>query len=196
MALIGSVLGNLSSQEWSQRTQGAELDLLTLDQWEAQRSRIRKTTQAGRQLAISLERGHHLRDGDVLVWDEEASVVVVARIHLKDVMVIELGGLLSETPERLARTCLEIGHAIGNQHWPAVVKGTLVYVPLTVNERVMTSVMNTHAFEGITFGFVPGEEVLPYLAPHEARGLFGGADHDLSTIEHGHAGPVASTDSL
>ena len=108
-------------------------------------------------------------------------------------MVIDLEPLMTAAPGLLARTALEIGHALGNQHWPAVVKGTLVYVPLTVNQQVMTSVMNTHAFDGITFGFIPGEEVLPYLAPHEARGLFGGADHDLSTIEHGHVTPAVTS---
>ncbi|WP_274608946.1 hypothetical protein [Lamprobacter modestohalophilus] len=24
------------------------------------------------------------------------------------------------------RTCVELGHALGNQHWPALVKGTCV----------------------------------------------------------------------
>jgi len=36
--------------------------------------------------------------------------------------------------------------------------------------------MKTHAFEGITYGFARGEDVIPYLAPHEARRLFGGAE--------------------
>ena len=36
--------------------------------------------------------------------------------------------------------------------------------------------MRTHAFTGITYEFVPGAEVIPYLAPHEARRLFGGAE--------------------
>ena len=55
-------------------------------------------------------------------------------------------------------------------------KGTTVYVPLTVDRKVMASVMKTHAFAGITYEFAPGSEVIPYLAPHEARRLFGGAD--------------------
>jgi urease accessory protein len=65
---------------------------------------------------------------------------------------------------------------LGNQHWPAVVKGSDVYVPLTVDRNVMASVMKTHAFSGITYEFLPGTEVIPYLLPHEARRLFGGAD--------------------
>ena len=74
------------------------------------------------------------------------------------------------------RTCVELGHAMGNQHWPALVKDTVVYVPLTVDRKVMASVMNTHRFEGIRYEFVPGRDVIPYLAPHESRRLFGGAE--------------------
>jgi urease accessory protein len=35
--------------------------------------------------------------------------------------------------------------------------------------------MKTHAFAGVTYEFVPGAEVIPHLAPHEARRLFGAA---------------------
>ena len=61
----------------------------------------------------------------------------------------------------------ELGHALGNQHWPAVVKGTRVFVPLTVDRKVMSSVMKTHALPGIRYDFMPGAEVIPYMAPHE-----------------------------
>jgi urease accessory protein len=83
---------------------------------------------------------------------------------------------LQQTPEVLAQTCIELGHALGNQHWPAVVKEGKVYVPLTVDKKVMSSVMKTHAFSGLSYGFQPGTEVIRYLAPHESRRLFGGAN--------------------
>jgi urease accessory protein len=50
----------------------------------------------------------------------------------------------------------------------------------------MASVMRTHAFAGITYSFVPGAEVIPYLAPHEARRLFGGAEGPVHTHAHAH----------
>ena len=91
-------------------------------------------------------------------------------------MIVDLAGCRGRAPAVVVRTVVELGHALGNQHWPAVVKGASVYVPLTVDRKVMASVMKTHAFAGITYEFVPGAEVIPYLAPHEARRLFGGAD--------------------
>ena len=183
MILVEAVLGNVRDPDWKARVERAAVDSLTLDQWEAQKNRFRKHTDGGLELAVALDRRTHLRDGDVLVWDEAASRMVVAHIHLNDVMVVRLTDALGQPADALVRTCLELGHAIGNQHWPAVVKGTEIYVPLTVDRKVMASVMKTHALPGVTYDFVPGADVIPYLAPHEARRLFGGAD----ATPHSHA---------
>lgn len=186
MPTVDQVIGNAGDPEWVTRLTDATIDTLMLDQWEAQRSRMRKSTTGGVELAISLERSVQLRDGDILTWDEGANSATVARIDLKPVMIVHLDGLEGMDPAIVAQTCVELGHAIGNQHWPAVVKEGRVYVPLTVDHAVMSSVMKTHAFEGIRYEFVPAAEVIPYLAPHESRRLFGAAeipghhqDHDV-----------------
>ena len=173
---VDAVAGRAADDGWPGRLEGARVDVLRLDQAEAQKSRLRKTTDGGVEVAISLDRGAQLRDGDILAWDEARGTAIVARIDLNEVLVIEVSGLLNRPPEVTAATCVELGHALGNQHWPAVVKGTAVYVPLTVARAVMASVMKTHALEGVTYEFVPGAEVIEYLAPHEARRLFGGAE--------------------
>jgi len=182
--LVEAVLGNTADAEWAKRLDGALLDPLELDHWEAQKNRFRKKTAGGVELAVSLDRGTFMHDGDVLLWDAAASRAVVARISLRDVMVIHLDGAAGAAPEIAMRTCVELGHALGNQHWPALVKGGRVYVPLTVDRQVMSSVMNTHRFEGIRYEFVPGGEIVPYLAPHESRRLFGGAEGPVHSHTH------------
>jgi urease accessory protein len=182
--LIESIIGNANEAQWKARLEGAGIDWLHLDQWDAQKNRFRRRTREGLELAVSLTRNTHLHDGDILVWDDVERRAVVARIELMDVMVIELAGIASGSPEAMLQTCFELGHALGNQHWPAVVKGAKVFVPLTVDRKVMASVMRTHAFPDVGYEFVPGAEVIPYLAPHEARRLFGGAD----ATPHSHAG--------
>ena len=184
MQIIEAVLGNATDPEWAARLVGAAVDPLELDHWEAQKNRFRKRTAGGVEIAVSLDRGTFIRDGDVLLWDGPASRAVVARISLRDVMIIHLDGLASDAPEVALRTCVELGHALGNQHWPALVKGTRVFVPLTVDRRVMSSVMTTHRFEGIRHEFVAGGEVVPYLAPHESRRLFGGAEGPVHSHAH------------
>ena len=184
MILVEAVLGNAGDPQWVARLATAAVDALELDHWEAQKNRFRKKTAGGLELAVSLDRGTFMRDGDVLLWDAKAARAVVARISLRDVMIVHLDALEQVTPEIALRTCVELGHALGNQHWPALVKGNRVYVPLTVDRKVMSSVMNTHRFELIRYEFVPGGEIVPYLAPHESRRLFGGAEGPVHSHTH------------
>ena len=181
MILIERILGNAGDPDWASRLAAVAVDPLALDHWEAQKNRFRKKTASGLEVAVSLDRGTFMRDGDVLLHDAAAGRAVVARISLRDVMVVHLDELASRSPEVAMRTCVELGHAMGNQHWPALVKGSRVYVPLTVDRKVMGSVMNTHRFEGIRYEFVPGDDIVPYLAPHESRRLFGGAEGPVHT---------------
>lgn len=176
MILIETIVASSLEPEWRARLDGAEVDVLLLDQWDAQKSRLRKSTVGGIELALSLDRASHLHDGDILVWDEGARRAIVARIELNEVMIIEIedDGDAAD-PETTSRTLFELGHALGNQHWPAVVKGARIFVPLTVDRKVMASVMKTHAFPRVRYDFRPGLEVIPYMTPHEARRLFGGA---------------------
>ena len=189
MVIIESVLGNLSDDHWKEVAARASVDELRLNQWDAQKNRFRKTSEDGVDLAVSLNRNTFLRDGDVLRWDEAANVLIVARIQLSEVLVIDLSDLAKLDPEQVVRSCVELGHALGNQHWPAIVKGDRVFVPLTVDKKVMSSVMRTHAFKNISFHFAPGAFAVPYLAPHEARRLFGGAEQQ-SHAHHSHGGDI------
>ncbi len=184
MVLIEAILGNLADPEWAARLSGATVEALELDHWEAQKNRFRKKTAAGSEIAVSLDRGTFMCDGDILLWEEQGRRAIVAHISLRDVMVVHLDDLQSQTPAAALRTCVELGHALGNQHWPALVKGNSVFVPLTVDRKVMEAVMRTHRFEGIRCEFVAGGEVLPYLAPHESRRLFGGAEGPVHKHSH------------
>lgn len=184
MVLIEAVLGNVTDRQWVTRLSGATLEALELDHWEAQKNRFRKKTAAGTEVAVSLDRGAFMRDGDILLWDEQQRRAVIARISLRDIMVVHLDALQAQSPADALRTCVELGHALGNQHWPALVKGSRVFVPLTVDRKVMESVMRTHRFEGIRCEFVAGGEIVPYLAPHESRRLFGGAEGPVHKHTH------------
>ncbi|OYR15209.1 urease accessory protein UreE [Brucella thiophenivorans] len=192
MILVEKTLGNIKDSVWHDRSHHAQVDHLALEQWEAPKSRLRKASEGGVELAISLPRSEHLHDGDVLYYDEDKKIIVVARIALKEVMVIELEGLEELAPQDILRICFELGHGLGNQHWPAVIKGSTVYVPLSVDQKVMASVMRTHAFERVKTYFAPGEEIAAKLDAKEVRMLFAGADatphhhHDLNKHSHEH----------
>lgn len=192
MILVERKLGNLSEPVWRHRSHHARVDPLVLEQWEAPKNRLRKASEGGVELAISLPRTEHLHDGDVLYYDEAANHIVAARVALKEVLVVELEGLEQLSAAEILRTCFELGHGLGNQHWPAVIKGTTVYVPLSVDQKVMASVMRAHAFEHVKTRFAPGEEVAAKLDAKEVRILFAGADatphnhYEAHTHDHEH----------
>lgn len=184
MILIEHVLGNIKNDPvWQTKLKDASIDLLVLDQREAQKSRCRKLSSQGVDLGISLERNVVLIDGDVLFWNDELHMAIVVQIQLRDVMVISLSELKKRSFDELVKTCFELGHALGNQHWKAVTKNNEVYVPLTVATTMMDSVMRTHGFQHLPYHFAKGAEILPLLSNSEARLLFGGAE-DTDTHVH------------
>lgn len=174
------------SQEWKEKLENADIDYIFLDQWTAQKSRFLGKGVSGAEYPIALARHSQIVDGDIIDYDPSTNKAAVLKIELSPVLVIDMGGLADKDPETIIRVSVELGHAVGNQHWPAVVKGTKVYVPLTVDKKVMLSVMETHHIEGITYDFQKGMEIIPYLAPHEIRRLFGGAGHESHSHVHAH----------
>lgn len=201
MILVEKILGSINDPLWRDRAGRARIDPLALEQWEAPKNRLRKLSEGGLELAISLDRSEHLHDGDVLHYDEAGAVIVVARVALKDVLVIELQELEKLSKLEILQACFELGHGLGNQHWPAVIKGTTIYVPLSVDQKVMASVMRTHAFRHVTTRFAPGAEIAALLDAREARLLFAGADatphshHDLKGHAHSHSDEDGTTRS-
>lgn len=190
MTVYTEILGNVNRDpEWASKIEGLDTDYVILDQWTAQKSRFLGKGLKGAEYPVALKRHTQVVDGDVIAFDPENKKAVVLRIELSPVLVIDMSALAYRDPGLIIRRSVELGHAIGNQHWPAVVKGTKVYVPLTVDKKVMLSVMETHHLEGITYEFQTGLDIIPYLAPHEIRRLFGGAGHE----SHAHVHPAPGT---
>ena len=88
------IMGRATEDGWPELLAKARVDVLRLDQSEAHKSRLRKATDAGVEVAISLDRGTQLRDGDILWWDAPRRAAIVARVDLNDVLIIDLGALL------------------------------------------------------------------------------------------------------
>lgn len=186
MEIITDIIGNVNAPEWHERLHECEVENVYLDQWTAQKSRFLAKGDLGNEYPVALKRNSRIADGDIIAYSPDEHKATVLRLKLNPVLVIDLAGIENLDKETIIRTCVELGHAIGNQHWPAVTKGTKVYVPLTVDKKVMLAVMDTHNIKGITYRFEEGQEVIPYLAPDEKRNLFGGAGHESHSHEHHH----------
>lgn len=186
MEVITEIIGNIHTPEWHEKLchHPSNIENVFLDQWTAQKSRFLAKGDKGNEYPIALKRGSRIVDGDIVSYNPETNSAVVLHLDLSNVLVIDLASLKTCSPEEIIRVSVELGHAIGNQHWPAVVKETKVYVPLTVDKKVMLSVMETHHLEHISYEFQSGNEIIPFLAPHELRRLFGGASHESHSHVH------------
>lgn len=186
MKVYNKILGNIHSKEWSERLEGVTIDHIELDQWNAQKSRLLAVGTSGKAYAMAFERGHKLSDGDIIEYDHQASTLSVVRLKLGDVMVVDLSSLRLRPIEEAIAVAVEIGHALGNQHWATLIRGESLMVPLTVDRKVMLGVMRTYNFDGIAFAFRPGSEIVPYLSPSEIRSLFGSTSPESNSAPHHH----------
>lgn len=187
MKVYEQVLGNRNDPVWAQSLKSAVIAELVLDGWELKKSRLRHAASDGSDVAINLDRGQSLNDGDILEWDATAGRTLIVRAQPTEVMHVRLE---PASPEVMVERALKLGHVLGNQHWAALVQGTSIYVPLAVNKMVMTSVMNTHNLPGVTFSFESGAGLnLPAVsAGNHEHGHNGHGDHSHGDHSHGDHG--------
>jgi urease accessory protein len=128
---VTSIVGNVESnpafaESYARLSASGEVETVILPRSEAQRSRMRKVSDAGTDIAITLEDGHHPRHGDVLLAGNNRMIVV--RYEPEDVLRFTMkDGLPDE--EKIA-VAVKLGHFIGNLHRPICTKGDAVYIPL------------------------------------------------------------------
>lgn len=174
MILVEEIVGNISEPVWQNELKDYEFDLLTLEQWEASKSRLKKYSTKGYEIALSLPRNCHLNDQDILYLDQNKKIAVISQISLQEVMLIRLS---TEHQGDFHQRCFTLGHALGNQHWPAVFKNNIVYVPFYLDKKIMLSVIKTHGFNEVEIDFVSGDSIKGQLSNSEMRLLFSNGEH-------------------
>ncbi len=174
MIVIEKILGNVGEdarlgelhRRWQVMGQAETVQLTPL---EAQKGRLRTVTDKGTPLGISLGRGGILRDGDVLYLNESEERVIVAQLKPEEMLIITVKPAASEAD--LLRVAVQLGHVLGNQHWPVKIEGTSVYVPVSVDKKVMETVLKTYNLPGIEYRFEQGtvgaiSRTVPHAHPH------------------------------
>ncbi len=125
MLAVSEILGDRDEP----RFLGRRVERLLLDSAEATKRILRRSTDAGTDVAIRLSRGSYLADGVVLADDGEC-IVVVERAP-EPALVVSFSPELDRV--RLIEAAARIGHAFGNQHVPVEVHGDQVRVPIATS---------------------------------------------------------------
>lgn len=138
-------------------SQGTPTDILSLPYDERRKSRLRARTEGGCDVAISLQRGSTLRDGDLLAADSGEIVLVRAAMEI-------VSDATSSSPLLLARAA----YHLGNRHVPLQIEHTTLRYQHDHVLDVLLRELGLHVTPR-TAAFEPERGV---AANHESSGVF------------------------
>lgn len=102
------------------------VERIRVSRLEAERTRMRKTTDRGTDVALTLAAGARLRHGDVLAVSER---MIIVEQEPEKVAVVRI----KDNDPRLA---VLVGHAIGNLHRPVKVEGDRICFPIQAESEL------------------------------------------------------------
>src|SRR5262245_44555877 len=113
------IIGNINSdlplkEKYLAMLKKGAVENIEITRLESERSRLRKMSDKGTDLALTLTSGTHVGDGDVILLTEER--MIIAKRVSENVAMISLRGNISA--DHLFETAIKIGHTIGNMHRP------------------------------------------------------------------------------
>jgi urease accessory protein len=141
MLHVREIIGRRDEPRFSAR----RVERLPVAWHEASKGRLRRSTDAGTDVALDLPRGAFLADGAVL--DDDGRRVIVAERRPEPALVVRFEP--GAAPERVAEQAFRLGHALGNQHVPAEVDGEAVRVPLTTSEEVARATVEALGLDAV-----------------------------------------------
>jgi urease accessory protein len=102
------------------------VETVNISRLESERIRMRKVSDRGTELALTLSPGSHLIDGDVIFLTDEK--IIVVRRTVENVLVISLHKDIPK--DRTLEVAIKIGHKIGNMHRPIKILGQQIFFPI------------------------------------------------------------------
>ena len=137
MIHINKIVGNINSdsdlhEKYQDLMKKDKVEEIQLSRLEADRIRVRKLSNKGTDLALTMIPGSHINDGDVVLLTEEKMVIV--KRESENVAIISLNSDISAL--QILETAIKLGHIIGNMHRPIKVTNNKVYFPIQSNSEI------------------------------------------------------------
>jgi urease accessory protein len=137
MIHINKIVGNINSEtdlyeKYQDMVNKDKVEKIQISRLESDRIRIRKVSNKGTDLALTLIPGSHIYDGDVVLLTEER--MVVAKRETENVIIISLNNNMST--QQVLDTSIKLGHIIGNMHRPIRVTDSKLYFPIQSHSEI------------------------------------------------------------
>ena len=134
---MDTVLGNINNdkklkEKYDEMTSRKVCETIKISRLESQRVRMRKISDKGTDVALTLPPGTRLRHGDVIIITENK--IVVVGIEPEDVIMIEIRDNIHE--DDIIEVPVRVGHTIGNLHRPIKLEGNKIYFPIQADTEL------------------------------------------------------------
>lgn len=150
--LAENYLGNLSESEALARSvaraEEANLCLaVAVERSDRAKGRILTQTASGQPVGISKGRGWLLRDGDVFSVGGVGGAslgenrLVLVSVQAQRVMALTFSLGVQNDPTAL----VQLGHVLGNRHWPVAIKEQTLYIELVAEAALIESTLKETA---------------------------------------------------
>ena len=131
------MLGNIHrdqkfKEKYEEMSKRKLCETIKISRLESQRIRMRKTSDKGTDIALTLAQGTRLRHGDVVMLTEDKMVVV--EIEPENVAMIEIKDNIHE--DDIVEVPVRVGHTIGNLHRPIKLEGNKIYFPIQADTEL------------------------------------------------------------
>jgi urease accessory protein len=131
MIHIDKIIGNINSDDnlkdiYHNMLRSDQVEKIQMTRLECERARIRKVTDKGTDLALTMSYGSRIKDGDIALLTDE-KMVIIERVS-ENVAAISLNGNIST--DQLFETAIKLGHIIGNMHRPIKITDGKIYFPI------------------------------------------------------------------
>ena len=93
---------------------------------------MRKTSDKGTDIALTLPQSTHLKHGDVIMLTENKMVII--KIEPENVAMVEIRGNLHD--DDIVKLPVTVGHAIGNLHRPIKIEDNKIYFPIQADSEI------------------------------------------------------------
>jgi urease accessory protein len=134
---ISSTVGNIYRDEnlrkrYEEMSSRSLCESIRVNRIEAQRVRMRKTSNKGTDIALTMTPGTKLRHGDVLLVANDKMITI--ELEPENLAVIQVKDNLHE--HDAIQVPVTIGHAIGNLHRPIKIEGSKIYFPIQTDSEI------------------------------------------------------------
>jgi urease accessory protein len=132
---VDFVIGNINKEKqlkekYDEMCGKNSCERVKISRLESQRARMRKSSDRGTDLALTLPPGTRLKNGDVIILTENKMVIV--EIEPENVLMIEIKENIHEDIE----VPLRVGHTIGNLHRPIKIEKHKIYFPIQADTEL------------------------------------------------------------